>query len=199
MQQRKKQPAVTRRAILDAAGADFSRLGYSGTGIGAIVEAAGLTKGALFHHFPDKRALAVAWIRENLADDLRATWITPLDGLGSLDALGSYCRARCLEVQPGDAASALVALTAETAAGDAVLGGALGEVLAEWREAIARLIERGVAAGWIHRNIQPAVEAAFLASSFAGLTVIAKTDPDEGMRRTFASALEGYLETLRPQ
>jgi hypothetical protein len=43
------------------------------------------------------------------------------------------------------------------------------------------------------------MEAAFLVSTFSGFTVIAKTSPDESMRRTCATALEGYLETLRPQ
>lgn len=199
MQQRKKQPVLTRRAILDAAGAEFSRHGYSGTGIGAIVASAGLTKGALFHHFPDKRALAAAWIGEDLREAHRGTWIEPLEAIGSLDGFRMFCRARCLEILPDDAASALVSLAAETATQDSVLGEVLGGVFEEWRQAIAALIERGVAGGWIYRSIQPAMEAAFLVSTFSGFTVIAKTSPDESMRRTCATALEGYLETLRPQ
>jgi AcrR family transcriptional regulator len=199
MQQRKKQPAVTRQAILDAAGGEFSRHGYCGTGIGAIVEAAGLTKGALFHHFPDKRALAAAWIGENLREAHRRTWIEPLEAIRSLDGFRAFCRARCLEMLPGDAASALVSLAAETAAEDSVLAEAFGGVFEAWRQAIATLIERGVAGGWIYRSIQPATEAAFLVSTFSGFTVIAKTSPDESMRRICATALEGYLETLRPQ
>ena len=71
MKQRKKQPALTRQAILNAAGVEFSRHGYAGTGLGAIVGRADLTKGALFHHFADKQALAVAWVGENLAAAIR--------------------------------------------------------------------------------------------------------------------------------
>jgi len=67
MKQRKKQPVVTRQLILDAAGAAFSSQGYSGAGLGPIVSETGLTKGALFHHFRDKRALALAWISDDLA------------------------------------------------------------------------------------------------------------------------------------
>ncbi|RPJ34686.1 MAG: TetR/AcrR family transcriptional regulator [Verrucomicrobiaceae bacterium] len=199
MRQRKKQPQLTRRTILEAAGAEFSRHGYAGTGLGAIVSRAELTKGALFHHFSDKRAMAVAWIEDLLAPALEERWMVPLEEVRSLDALRAFSRARCMELAPDDATSALVSLTSETAASDAVLGEALEKIFARWRESLAALLERGKTEGWIHRSIQPAAEAAFVVSAFAGFTVTTRTHPEEGIRRTCASALEGYLETLRAQ
>ena len=199
MKQRKKQPVQTRQAILDAAGAEFARHGYAGSGLGAIVARAALTKGALFHHFPDKQTLAAAWIDESLAAAIATLWLTPLAALGSLDAFRALCRTRCLELQPGDATSAVVALTAETAAVEPRLGEALERIFTGWRAATAGLLERGKADGWIHRSIQPAVEAAFLVSAIAGFSITTRCHPDTGIRRTCASALEGYLETLRPQ
>lgn len=199
MKQRKKQPLVTRHLILSAAGAEFARHGYSGAGLGAIVSRAGLTKGALFHHFPDKQSLALAWIAGDLSDAIRALWITPLDGLDSLNALQTFSRTRCLELQPGDATSSLVSLAAETAAAEPLLGEAFQEVFSLWQDAFAALLERGKAAAWIHHSIQPAVEAAILVSSFSGLSVTTKGNPDESFRRLCATGLEGYLETLRPQ
>lgn len=199
MKQRKKQPALTRSAILSAAGLEFSNKGYSGTGLGAIVSLAELTKGALFHHFPDKRALAVAWIRENLTSSMNEIWIQPLGEIRSLDALRALSRSRCMALHAGDATSALVALTAETAASDPMLAGALDDVFSTWRSAIATLLEQGKADGWIHHSIQPLAEAGFYVSAFSGFTVTTKSNDDEGTRRTCANALEGYLETLRAQ
>jgi AcrR family transcriptional regulator len=199
MKQGKKQPVLTRQAILEAAGVEFSSHGYAGSGLGAIVARAHLTKGALFHHFADKRTLAAGWIAEPLAAAMAALWMSPLEGLDSLDALRTHCRTRCLELQPGDATSALVSLTAEMAAADEVLGAALEAIFAGWRGAIAGLLERGRSGGWIHRSIQPAVEAAFLVAVFAGFSVTTQASPDESTRRTCASALEAYLETLRGQ
>ncbi|MEI8038543.1 MAG: TetR/AcrR family transcriptional regulator [Verrucomicrobiota bacterium] len=199
MKQRKKQPVQTRQAILDAAGTEFSTHGYAGTGLGAIVTRAALTKGALFHHFPDKQALAATWIETSLATAIEALWITPVAEIGSLDALRSLCRARCLELEPGDATSALVALTAESAATDPLLGAALERIFGAWRAAIAGLLERGQAAGWVHRSIQPAGEAVFLVASIAGFSVTTRCHPDESIRRTCATAVESYLETLRAQ
>jgi AcrR family transcriptional regulator len=199
MKQRKKQPQQTRLTILEAVGAEFSLHGYAGSGLGAIVERANLTKGALFHHFTDKRAMAVAWIDEILAAEIVQRWIQPLTGIGSLDGLHALLRARCVEMRPGDATSALVALTAETAHSDDALGTALERVFSRWRAALADLLERGKSEGWIHRSIRPTAEAAFLVSAIAGYTVTTRADDGENLRRGCADALEGYLETLRAQ
>jgi len=62
---------VTRQKILDAAMNLFSEVGYAAAGLGEIIERAGMTKGALYHHFDSKEALATAIIEQgdNLIQD----------------------------------------------------------------------------------------------------------------------------------
>ena len=63
---------ATRQKILDAAMDLFSEVGYAAAGLGEIIERAGMTKGALYHHFDSKEALATAIIEQgdNLTRDV---------------------------------------------------------------------------------------------------------------------------------
>jgi TetR/AcrR family transcriptional regulator, transcriptional repressor for nem operon len=53
-------PISARIKLLDAAHAVVRRKGYAATSVDEICAAAGVTKGAFFHHFPSKEALGVA-------------------------------------------------------------------------------------------------------------------------------------------
>jgi AcrR family transcriptional regulator len=65
MQQRGEE---TRSRILRAALGQFSEFGYSTASVEAICLAAGVSKGALYHHFPSKHALFLAlldgWLQQ---------------------------------------------------------------------------------------------------------------------------------------
>lgn len=54
---------ATRAALLAEARAAFAEHGYADAPIDAVVRAAGLTKGALYHHFGSKQALFMAVVR----------------------------------------------------------------------------------------------------------------------------------------
>jgi AcrR family transcriptional regulator len=51
---RQTRSEVTRRKIINAAVELFNDVGYSNAGLGDIIERAGMTKGALYHHFNSK-------------------------------------------------------------------------------------------------------------------------------------------------
>jgi AcrR family transcriptional regulator len=62
---------TTRQKILVAATDVFSEVGYAAAGLGEVIERVGMTKGALYHHFDSKEALATAIIEQgtNLTRD----------------------------------------------------------------------------------------------------------------------------------
>ena len=57
MQQRSEE---TRNAIIEAAETLFTQQGYTAAGVAEICEAAGVSKGAFYHHFETKQAVFLA-------------------------------------------------------------------------------------------------------------------------------------------
>jgi AcrR family transcriptional regulator len=86
-----ERSAATRGALVRAARELFARDGYAATGREAIVERAGVTRGAMYHHFADKEALFRAVFEELEAEVMAkaaeaAMTVPPEDPLGQLRA-----------------------------------------------------------------------------------------------------------------
>jgi AcrR family transcriptional regulator len=78
---------ATRAALVAAARTLFVDKGYFGTGTEEIVAAAGVgTRGALYHHFADKRALFLA-VFESVEEDLLASTASDTDAGSAVDIL----------------------------------------------------------------------------------------------------------------
>ncbi|WP_019204507.1 TetR/AcrR family transcriptional regulator [Tsukamurella sp. 1534] len=65
-----RRAAETRDRLLDAAAAVLDARGYDGASLADILDSAGLTKGALYHHFPSKAALVRALIDDQFSPEL---------------------------------------------------------------------------------------------------------------------------------
>src|SRR4029450_10822451 len=75
---RTNHPAGVRKRILDATADAFQKRGYHSTSTHDIVRAAGVTAGALHHHFPTKKALALNVIQERVAQAVDKHWLEPV-------------------------------------------------------------------------------------------------------------------------
>jgi len=79
---------ATRAALIDAARPLFAERGYAGVGAEEIVRAAGLTRGALYHHFGGKRDLFEA-VYEGLEAELAQRIAEGALGGGATDPLAA--------------------------------------------------------------------------------------------------------------
>ena len=101
---------ATRANILAAARECFVREGYENTHTDAILERAGVSRGALYHHFPSKRdvfeAVYIAVVDETIAHALSAR----LDTASPLDELLAACHAWLSFVRKPEVAKVLLDL-----------------------------------------------------------------------------------------
>jgi AcrR family transcriptional regulator len=85
--------ARTRGALLQAARALFAEKGFAATGREEIAERAGVTRGALYHHFASKTEVAAAVVDELEGELVRLVIAAAQEGSGVRDQLHRGCRA----------------------------------------------------------------------------------------------------------
>jgi TetR/AcrR family transcriptional regulator, cholesterol catabolism regulator len=84
------EPARTRELLIESALTLFGEKGFRGTSVQEIVQSAGLTKGAFYHHFASKED--VLWLIQNelfaaherLIAGILESFASPVDQLGEL-------------------------------------------------------------------------------------------------------------------
>src|SRR4051812_33520503 len=91
--------AQTRAALLESAAQGISLHGFSSLNLARVAEEAGYTRGALYHLFADKEALAlavVAWVMETWEEQVGSAVAAQEDPLEALLELArahmAYCR-----------------------------------------------------------------------------------------------------------
>ncbi len=64
MSVREKKMAATRKKLIEVARRTFAEYGYADTSMDKLTAEAGLTRGALYHHFGDKKGLFAAVVNQ---------------------------------------------------------------------------------------------------------------------------------------
>jgi AcrR family transcriptional regulator len=101
---RAQQADATRSTLIATARRLFARRGYPDVSIDEIVQAAGLTKGALYHHFRDKKQLfqgVVEQIEQAIQERLLAAAAKPGDGQAQLRAACHAYLDACTDAEVG--------------------------------------------------------------------------------------------------
>lgn len=191
---RTNDPVGMRNRMLDAAMTAFQSGGYTATSTTDVMRAAGVTGGALHHHFPTKKGLALAVIGERVAQEVLGTWVQPLRKArraapaivatfsGVIDALEAQGEVRGCPI--GN-------LALELSLADDDLRAALADQYGQWRDAITERLERDLQEGRAQFAARdPRAFANVVVALFSGAMSIAKAE-----QRT--SALRDCLAQLR--
>jgi len=200
---RKRQPDVTRERLLQAAFQEIYRRGFQGASLESILEQAGVTKGALYHHFPDKTELGYAVVEDVVKDLLLARWLGLLEQQPGdpLSAFQGMLRQRVAELRPHEIelGCPLNNLGQEMSPLDEGFRRRVAATFELWTSGFAAVLKQGQKEGSVRRDIDPGQVATFLVAAIEGSFGLAKSARSAQLLRTNLEVLGELLECLRPK
>jgi len=196
MSSRRRQPDRTRARLIDVGFEEIYRHGFQPAGLDAIVERAGVTKGALYHHFPSKLELGYAVLDEVIGGFTDDRWLKPIAGGGDpIDAIVASVR----EASKSDFefGCPLNNLAQEMSTVDAEFNRRIAALYRRWESGIAGALERGQKQGQVRRDVNVDQAATFVVASIEGAYGLAKNRKDRQPLRACVEGLTRYLNALR--
>ena len=197
-----RTPENTRGKILQAAFNEFYKNGFQGGSLNRIVDEAGTTKGAVFHHFKGKKDLGYAVVREVIHPRFKQQWSDPL--ANSTDPITDLKRIFRQGAKRAVANGGLVHgcplnnLAQEMSPLDVKFRKSLENTYVAWRETVSAAFARGIKAGKVRKDVSPRKVAAFIVAAQAGMAGTAKNSQDEELLLQTSQALFDYLDSLKP-
>lgn len=199
---RVREPDVTRGKLLHAAFEEIYRRGFQAASLETILARAGVTKGALYHHFPDKAALGQAVVDEVVTAPLLEAWVGRLERSPAdrLTAIQDVVRRRAGDFESIgiDFGCPLNNLAQEMSPIDEAFRRKLAGLIGRWTDAFAAALRRGQEEGSVRRDVDAGSIAAFLVAAVEGSFGMAKNARSVDLLRSDLEVLAGFLETLRP-
>ncbi|MFF1924989.1 ScbR family autoregulator-binding transcription factor [Streptomyces sp. NPDC058221] len=181
----------TREAVLDAAAELFARKGFPAVTIQDVAELTGMTKGAVYFHFANKEALALAVSGEFYARLEVAVRGEPSEGRSPLEGV-SVIMNKVAQAFQGDT---IVQAGARLQVERSFVDTALPEPYVGFIEVLVALFRAAVEAGELPAGADPDAHARVLASAFFGAQHISWVLND---RRDLDAWVHQILEVALP-
>lgn len=195
-----KDPERTRALILKAAFAEVHRKGFKAASLSDILAKTPLTKGALYHHFPNKASLGQALLAA-IEERIVAHWVEPLQT--SADPISSLVAVTrdAVETMPPtevELGCPLNNLAQEMSSLDEAFRLKVATIYGTWRKGIAAALAAGQKRGVVRREVDPDGAALFYIAALSGCRGLAKNARSAEILQTCLQGITHYLESLRP-
>lgn len=196
----RRDPDKTRETILAAAFEEIHAQGFRSASIDNILRRTGVTKGALYHHFPNKAALGYA-----VVDDVIRPWaeemMAPLSD-PDLDPLTTLLRIGFEQAELDTQGSPMLGcpvnnLIHEMSPLDDGFRSRLSDIMKSWRESIAGAIRRGQNSGIIREDVHADDAAAFALAAYSGCIGAAKSTSQPQLVEACFRGMTAYVNSLR--
>lgn len=165
---------ITKDAIIEAAASHFNTVGYAASSVNDIVEQAGSTKGAMYFHFPSKKALAQRLVQvwgDVLTDTI--TRITSTDEPPHQQVAAIY-RELAHRVAQDHQVRAGLLMSLEPAVDESA------QVYTAWTSAVSVIVERAVRSGDLGAAAAPPRLGESLCAGFVGAVHVASSLGEPG-------------------
>ncbi len=190
----------TRDKILDAAYGEIHRYGFQAASISNILAKTGLTKGALYHHFPAKHDLGLAVVDEIILAGMQAMVFDPLrDSDDPLDTLLNIIerKGETANVDSVRLGCPLNNLMQEMSPLDDEFKNRILAVLKRWQDTTADALRRAQGQGRIGRAVDCNAVALFIVSSWEGCIGVSKNMQSVPAYRVCMGQLHDYVLGLQ--
>lgn len=195
-----RQADVTRTELLAAAFDEIWSQGFRSASLDRILARTGVTKGALYHHFPNKASLGCAVIDEVIKPQSEKDWallnnpdLHPIDTmLGWIDQ--TIDKKDTNELALGCPVNNLVQ---EMSGIDEEFRSRLNAIQVAWREALAKALTDGQTRGQVRPDVDAFQAATFLVASYGGCMSLAKSSQSKSLFAGCMAGMADYVRSLR--
>jgi AcrR family transcriptional regulator len=193
-----RNPDLTRQTLLQAAFQEIYRSGFQAASLDNILSKAGVTKGALYHHFGSKQELGYAVVDELIREEILDRWVRSLEKAENpIDGLLAILRGKDHPPFDQRLGCPLNNLAQEMSPLDEGFRKRLESVFREWREGIAKALRQGQERGQVSCDVDPLESAAFFLAALEGSVSLVKNARDKDLFDNYMASIGRYLESLR--
>jgi len=195
-----RNPEATRKRILEAAFMEIYRKGFQGMRLDDVLTTTELTKGALYHHFPNKRALGYAVVDEVILPIMDEMWLEPLKKApdpmqGVIDVVEQLPEMKPPEMI--EYGCPLNNLAQEMSPLDEGFRQRLDYVFRLWHDVTEEALERARHQGTLRESVDCDETATFIMAALEGCIGIAKNAQSIERLRSCNRGLVDYLQSLK--
>ncbi|MHB8914992.1 MAG: TetR family transcriptional regulator C-terminal domain-containing protein [Thiobacillus sp.] len=189
----------TRQKLLQAAFAEIYRKGFQAASITQILAETSLTKGALYHYFPDKKTLGLAVIEEVVRPYMTAMFQPLAETEQPLATMQLLLAAKAAENEPQIVALGcpLNNLMQEMSPVDETFRLHLNAIFQEWVAVLRDALGRGIKSGEVRRDVDASETAFFIVSALEGCVGMSKNTQSIKIFHGCLTQLGLFLNTLK--
>ena len=199
MEPNKNATDTTRQKLLQAAFTEIYRKGFQAASLTQILAETSLTKGALYHYFPDKKTLGLAVVEE-MVRPYMASMSQPLaETPQPLATMQLLLAAKAAENEPQIVALGcpLNNLMQEMSPIDETFRLHLNAIFQDWVAVLRDALTRGIKSGEVRRDVDASETAFFIVSALEGCVGMSKNTQSIKIFRGCLTQLGRFLDTLK--